>query len=83
MLRVGLTGGIASGQIHCGGNAARDLDCPVLDADTLGHELLEPGQDAYDEVVREFGEEVLDAYGNVDRDKLGTSFSRMRRSARA
>ncbi len=49
----------------------RELDCPVLDADTLGHELLEQGQDAYDEVVREYGEEILDAYGNVDRGKLG------------
>ena len=70
MLRVGLTGGIASGKstVAC---MLRDLDCPVLDADTLGHELLEQGQDAYNEVVREFGKEILDAYGNVDRGKLG------------
>ena len=39
---------------------------------TLGHELLEQGQEAYNEVVREFGKEVLDTYGNVDRSKLGT-----------
>jgi dephospho-CoA kinase len=49
----------------------RELDCPVLDADTLGHELLEQGQDAYHEVVREYGKEILDTYGNVDRSKLG------------
>ncbi len=70
MLRVGLTGGIASGKSTVAG-MLRDLDCPVLDADTLGHELLEQGQDAYNEVVREFGQEILDAHGNVDRGKLG------------
>ena len=70
MLRVGLTGGIASGKSTVA-SMLRDLDCPVLDADTLGHELLEQGQDAYNEVVCEFGKEILDAYGNVDRGKLG------------
>jgi dephospho-CoA kinase len=70
MLRVGLTGGIASGKSTVA-SLLRDMDCPVLDADPLGHELLEQGQAAYDEVVREFGKEVLDRYGNVDRGKLG------------
>jgi dephospho-CoA kinase len=70
MLRVGLTGGIASGKSTVA-SLLRDMDCPVLDADPLGHELLEQGQAAYDEVVREFGKEVLDSYGNVDRGKLG------------
>jgi dephospho-CoA kinase len=70
MLRLGLTGGIASGTSTVGG-MLRELDCAVLDADTLGHELLERGQEAREEVVREFGQEILDAYGNVDRGKLG------------
>jgi len=70
MLRVGLTGGIASGKSTVAA-MLRELDCPVLDADTLGHELLEQGQDAYNEVVREFGREILDAHGNADRGKLG------------
>lgn len=70
MLRVGLTGGIASGKSTVA-SLLRDMDFPVLDADPLGHELLEQGQAAYDEVVREFGKEVLDGYGNVDRRKLG------------
>jgi dephospho-CoA kinase len=70
MLRVGLTGGIASGKSTVAA-MLRELDCLVLDADTLGHELLEQGQDAFKEVVREYGQEVLDTYGNVDRSKLG------------
>ena len=70
MLRVGLTGGIASGKSTVAA-MLRELDCPVLDADTLGHELLEQGQEAFNEVVREYGQQVLDAYGKVDRGKLG------------
>jgi dephospho-CoA kinase len=49
----------------------RDRDCQVLAADPLGHKLLEPGQAAYDEVVREFGGEILGEGGKVDRKKLG------------
>jgi dephospho-CoA kinase len=43
----------------------------VLEMDSIGHEFLEQGQPAYDEVVREFGCEVLAAGGAVDRTKLG------------
>ncbi len=49
----------------------RDRDCMVLEADPLGHELLEPGQAAYDETVQEFGQEILAPGGKVDRGKLG------------
>jgi len=70
MFKVGLTGGIASGKSTVA-SILRDLDCPLLEADTLGHELLEQGQPAYDEVVAEFSKAVLDSYGKVDRSKLG------------
>lgn len=70
MLKVGLTGGIASGKSTVA-SMLRDFDCPLLEADTLGHELLEQGQPAYNEVVAEFGEAVLDSYGKVDRSRLG------------
>jgi len=49
----------------------RERDVPVLDADPLGHALLEPGQAAYEETVAAFGKDILDAYGNVNRAKLG------------
>ena len=71
MLRVGLTGGIASGKSTVA-YMLRERDCMVLEADPLGHELLEPGQAAYDEIVREFGNGVLAPGGKVDRSKLGT-----------
>jgi dephospho-CoA kinase len=49
----------------------RERDVPVLDADPLGHALLEPGQAAYEEVVAAFGKDILDGCGNVNRAKLG------------
>ena len=56
---------------------------PVLDADSLAHEMLEPGQAAYEEMVREFGAGILDADGKMDRAKLGGDrLCRSRRSAR-
>jgi dephospho-CoA kinase len=70
MLRVGLTGGIATGKTTVA-SMLRERDVPVLDADPLGHALLEPGQAAYEEVVAAFGKDILDAYGNVNRAKLG------------
>jgi dephospho-CoA kinase len=70
MLKVGLTGGIASGKSTVAA-MLRELDIMVLEMDPLGHELLEPGQDAYDEVVREFGPEILGPHKEIDRAKLG------------
>ena len=69
MLRLGLTGGIASGKSAVAA-MLREMGFPVLDADSLGHKLMEPGQAAYDEVVREFGAGILAADQRVDRAKL-------------
>ena len=54
MLRLGLTGGIASGKSTVSA-MLRELGFPVLDADSMAHELIEPGCRAYDEIVRDFG----------------------------
>ena len=70
MLRVGVTGGIASGKSTVA-SILRDNDCQVLELDPLGHEMLEAGQPAFNEVVAEFGKEILAPSGNVDRGKLG------------
>src|SRR5579864_3990494 len=70
MLRVGLTGGIGCGKSTVA-TMMRKLGCHVLDADELAHRLIEPGQPAYDDIVREFGREILDATGRIDRTKLG------------
>lgn len=49
----------------------REMGFPVLEADVVAHKLIEPGQPAHDEVVREFGAELADAAGLIDRGKLG------------
>jgi len=69
MLRVGLTGGLASGKSHIAAELAR-LGCHVIDADALGHEVLQPSGEAYGPVVREFGEGILDADRLINRKKL-------------
>jgi dephospho-CoA kinase len=70
MLRVGLTGGIATGKTAVAA-ILRELGCHMLDADKIAHRMIEPGGAAYDEVVREFGRGILTSDGRVDRKKLG------------
>jgi dephospho-CoA kinase len=68
-LRIGLTGGIASGKTTAARYfAARGI--PVIDADELARLVVEPGQPALEAVVREFGRGVLDADGRLDRRGL-------------
>src|SRR5712692_7070694 len=69
MLRLGLTGGIASGKSAVAA-MLREMGFAVLDADSLAHKLTEPGEPAYDEVLREFGPSITDAHGRIDRAKL-------------
>ena len=66
MLRVGLTGGIATGKTTVVA-MLRELGCRVLEADKIAHQMIEPGGAAYDEVVREFGRGILTPEGLVDR----------------
>jgi dephospho-CoA kinase len=70
MLRVGLTGGLASGKSFVG-HALRDLGCYLIEADELGHQVLLPGAEAYDAVIQAFGQEIVDEQGMIDRHKLG------------
>jgi dephospho-CoA kinase len=70
MLRVGLTGGIATGKTTVVA-MLRELGCHVLEADKIAHQMIMPGGAAYEEVVREFGRGVLTPEGFVDRAKLG------------
>ena len=69
MLRLGLTGGIATGKSAVAA-MLRELRFDVLDADSLARQLIEPGQPAYDEVLREFGTSILDADKRVHRANL-------------
>jgi dephospho-CoA kinase len=70
MLRVGLTGGIATGKTTVAA-ILRELGCRVLEADKIAHQMIAPDGAAYAEVVKEFGRGILTAEGLVDRQKLG------------
>lgn len=72
MLRLGITGGIASGKSVVS-QMLRDMGFPVIDADSLGHELMEPGTAAFAEIVREFGSALVGVSGRIDRKKLGAA----------
>lgn len=68
-LRIGLTGGIASGKSAVAGLfAARGV--PITDTDVIAREVVEPGQPALAAIAREFGSGVLGADGRLDRRKL-------------
>lgn len=67
---VGLTGGIACGKTTVAEMFA-DLGIPVIDADDLAREVVEPGAPGLQLIVDEFGEGVLDPSGRLDRKKVG------------
>jgi dephospho-CoA kinase len=70
MLRVGLTGGYASGKSFVG-RALGEMGCLLIQADELGHKVMAKGAEAYDAIVAEFGAGILSADGSIDRHKLG------------
>jgi dephospho-CoA kinase len=81
MLRVGLTGGLASGKSFVGEELTR-LGCHVIEADQLGHAVLEPGGAAYAAVLGEFGAGIANADGTIDRQRLAAEvFSKPERLA--
>lgn len=72
MLRVGLTGGLASGK-SCVGRSLREIggeDLLLILADDLGKQVQEPGAEAYAGIVLEFGSGILNPDGAIDRRKL-------------
>lgn len=68
-MRIGLTGGIASGKSAVAG-FFRQLGITVVDADQVAREVVEPGQPALETIVAEFGASILDPQGRLDRATL-------------
>ncbi len=69
LLKVGLTGGIASGKSVVGEMLVA-LGAHLIQADEISHQLMQPGQNVYYEVVAHFGREILNYDGRVNRSKL-------------
>lgn len=69
MLKVGLTGGIAAGKSVVGEMFVA-LGAHLVQADRIAHQLMQPGEPVYNEVVRHFGREILNPDLTVNRAKL-------------
>jgi dephospho-CoA kinase len=69
VLRVGLTGGLGCGKTTVA-NMMAARGAHVIQADQIAHELMSPGQDVYDAVVRHFGREIVQPDGTIDRARL-------------
>jgi dephospho-CoA kinase len=72
VLRVGLTGGVACGKSTVGQLLA-DRGARYIQADTLAHRLYAPGQPAYQAIVDDFGPQILNADGTIDRRRLANA----------
>jgi dephospho-CoA kinase len=70
MLRVGLTGGIATGK-STAGQMFVELGCHLIDSDRITHQLFEPGQNVHRAVVEQFGRRIVAPDGTIDRRVLG------------
>lgn len=70
MLKIGLTGGIASGKSLVA-SRLRELGATLIDADVLAREVVEPGTPGLDRVVEAFGPGVIRSDGTLDRPALG------------
>ena len=68
---IGITGGIASGKSSVS-QYLKELGFTIVDADVASRAVVEPGEEAYLQVVKAFGEDLLLSDGNIDRAKLGS-----------
>ncbi len=69
ILKVGLTGGLASGKSSVGRHMA-DLGAVVIDADRVVHELYQPGEPGHRALIERYGDSVLSSSGEIDRVTL-------------
>jgi dephospho-CoA kinase len=70
MLVIGLTGNFGTGKTTVS-QILTELGATIIDADKLGHELLQPDTETYREILAAFGRSILKPNGEIDRNKLG------------
>ena len=71
MIVIGLTGGIGTGKSEVA-RILQGLGAALINADQVGHEAYKPHSEIWQEVVKAFGEEILQPNGEIDRKKLGS-----------
>lgn len=82
MLIVGLTGGISSGKSTVL-KIFKNFGCKTIDADEIAHQLTRPGTKVLREIVRKFGQEVLNKKGTLNRKKLAEAIFRDRQKRKS
>ena len=70
MIVIGLTGGIGSGKSEVA-RMLKELGAEVIDADRIGHEAYRPHTDVWETIIAEFGQDILQPSGEIDRARLG------------
>ena len=70
MLKIGLTGGIGSGKSTIADLFKTLFNIPIIDADIIARQLVEPGQKALSLIQHKFGQSVINQDGALDRNKL-------------
>ncbi|MFA9558708.1 dephospho-CoA kinase [Evansella sp. AB-rgal1] len=70
-MRIGLTGGIASGKSTVS-RLLLQRGYPIVDADVIAREVVLPGQDTYHAIIKEFGSSILHEDQTINRKKLGS-----------
>lgn len=79
MKLIGLAGGIATGKSTVA-SMLRQLGAKIVDADELAREIVEPGQEAWQEIVAAFGGEIVREDKSIDREKLRKKIFRDKKS---
>lgn len=69
---IGITGGVGSGKSEVVNFIARSWDATVVQADAVGHLLMQPGKSCFDSVVTLFGDSILREDGTLDREKIAS-----------
>lgn len=67
---IGVTGGVGAGKSTVLGILEKDFDAYVIQADQIGHILMEPGEECYDAVIRLFGKETIKKDKTIDRKRI-------------
>ena len=70
MLVIGLTGGVGSGKSTVSQILEQEYGAFLIDTDSIGHEVKQPGREAYEPILELFGKEILDENGWIDKGKL-------------
>lgn len=72
MKKIGVTGGVGAGKSTVLNYLRDTYQAKIILADLVGHEVMEPGEEAFGQIVKQFGQEIVGRDGRIDRKILGS-----------